>query len=103
MTVVPWVLESERLWIAIHVENGTRCRLHSRADLEFYSVSALSPRHAGTLRGLARFARKLSAKGRCAAESAHIPLSVVSFVLFAGAASTKNCTEHCYHHGAPLA
>ena len=31
-----------------------------------------------------------------------IALSVVSFFLFAGAASTKNCTEHCYHKSAPL-
>ena len=30
-------------------------------------------------------------------------LSVVSFFLFAGTASTKNCTEHCYHKSAPLA
>ena len=32
-----------------------------------------------------------------------IALSVVSFFLFAGAASTRNCTEHSYHKSAPLA
>ena len=31
-----------------------------------------------------------------------IALSVISFFLFAGATSTKNCTEHCCHKSAPL-